>query len=455
MNSLSKNIFSRPLSPLALFRFFLGISFLLSFLFLLSHSPKIPVQPKFGWIELTFLPRLELDSTPLLILLSLALPLSVLFSLGYFVTILGFALLLLHIFFNLGTLSYSWEPSADIFLLTFLGFTWFQRRKKELSSVIFKFIQIEVSIAFALVAWSQLTNTPWLTRSVTQLYFDHSPLGLLVFPRLDAAFLTEIFGSFAWLLSLFAPVLLWQKQFGKYCAMILILTFLALCPLTPLVYWNILPVALCSLFLPNVWFDSNPIVRTNLITQWQEAARAICLSLTVLMMVSITFDRNYNDQFGFWAKINRPKLTKAYRILTNPFVKTGDVILFNPIWKMYSPVWKTVNWIDWFAKDSKGNITAIPQENFSPDYRLHRRTWTEALWTDYKKEKVFISMLSSREERISYTKYLCYELGKIGQKPSSIFLEIKKFRIRGPDEHWDLRTQKPDEVKREEEVICD
>jgi hypothetical protein len=173
-------------------------------------------------------------------------------------------------------------------------------------------------------------------------------------------------------------------------------------------------------------------------------------------VVFTIFEANIVQQFTIFENIKIKTVKVAYRVVTKPFVGVGNLILFNSMWKMYSPTWRHVVWIEWYYKKTDQSVENWPQENFSPDYRMHRRTWPEALWTDFKKEKVFVGMLSGSQERAAYGKYLCHEIfTKTGAKPVSVRPEIYSFDIRGPDEQWSIENQSFENREIKEEVPCD
>jgi hypothetical protein len=184
--------------------------------------------------------------------------------------------------------------------------------------------------------------------------------------------------------------------------------------------------------------------------------RKVCFFLLMGIMLSTVFDRNIAEQFDVFDKIGSGTLEKTYEIATDPFVKTGNLILFNSIWKMYSPTWRKVVWIEWYLKKPDGTVEEWPEENFSPDYRMRRRSWLEALWTDFKKEKVFVGMLSRIGDRAAYARYLCHVVvERTGVKPASVQSVINSFGIRGPDATWSIFEQNAENIERDPEVTCD
>jgi hypothetical protein len=268
--------------------------------------------------------------------------------------------------------------------------------------------------------------------------------------------LVQILGGLAWLMQLAAPLVLWDRRLGKYWAALLIVLHGILELFVPFAFWNIMAAISVIPFLPESWLTLKKSAWASQAQELKAAGRGVGFVLLMCVMLCTIFDRNIAEQFDIFEKIGSTKLEKTYEIVTNPFVGIGNLILFNSIWKMYSPTWRHVVWIEWYEREADGKTNPWPQENFSPDYRMHRRTWLEAIWTDFKKEKVFVGMLSGAPERAAYGKYLCHEITEAnGRKPLSVHPELFSFDIRGPEENWSLREQKFERTQKFDEVPCD
>ena len=375
------------------------------------------------------------------------------FALGYSVPVTGTLATVLHLWAKpFPVTAYGWQGLVDPLLLLFVSASLAPKR----SQWPIRLMKGSVSVICFFVAWGQLKEHPWLSTDALTEYLRASPFAKISSSIEGFVPLVEIFGGLAWLGTLMAPVLLWNRKLGKYLALILIAVYGLLAIFMPPDFSNWIMVVLPLLFLPDEWMTLD---REKWKAQWpalRYAGRAGCFFLVMAVMLSTIFDRNIVQQFDLDSKIRSRFIRESYGIVARPFVKIGNLILFNSIWKMYSPVWRHVVWIDWYYTKLDGTVETWTQPNFSPDYRMRRRTWLQALWTDFKKEKVFIGMLSGDAEKEAYGKFLCHEiLLQTGIAPLSVHPEISSFDIRGPAENWSLKEQAAERKDPGNEISCD
>jgi hypothetical protein len=324
------------------------------------------------------------------------------------------------------------------------------------SQVLLCLARLGICAGYAWLAWGQLAQRAWLEPAVVDHYVQESLFAHVFTSYRGFIPLVEILGGFTWLAQLGAPLLLWHRHFAKYLALVLIVLQGLLMAFTPTYFWNTLLVASLILFLPSEWFTIEKIYWRQHRMMLHRAWRNFCFFLVTTTLLFTIFERNIAQQFSLFEKIQSKPIEVAYRIISKPFVEIGNLILFNSIWKMYSPTWRHVVWIEWYYQQAGQSMQNWPQENFSPDYRMHRRTWGEALWTDFKQEKVFIGMLSGANEKTIYGQYLCREISqRTGVKPVSVHPEIYSFDIRGPDEQWSLKNQAYEQKQVLGEIACD
>jgi len=352
-------------------------------------------------------------------------------------------LLVLHFFFHPRAAIFSWDPALDLLL-----FSQVLSVAPLLSSVYYlPAVRFCCGLAIVWNSWSQISAAPWISVASLDRYLHHAPMALLISDPHGLIPLIQILGGLAWLLQLSFLLIFWQKTLRLYWAVQLFFLFAALTFLMPPSFNEAMGLSCMIPFLPGDWRLRGP--------KLQKLGRALGLCYVTLILTFTIFHRNITEQFSIFKKIDNPFAQKTYSILTEPFVTAGNLILFNSIWKMYSPTWRHVVWIEWYARQSDGSMVNILQENFSPNYRMYRRTWTQALWSDFKKEKVFVGMLSGANEKTVYSQYLCQILQQqTGHKPLSIHAEINSFDIRDFETEWDIHTQKPDRIETQPEVPC-
>jgi len=105
-------------------------------------------------------------------------------------------------------------------------------------------------------------------------------------------------------------------------------------------------------------------------------------------------------------------------------------------WKMFSPSWKRVYWIEWYATFDDENFVYVETPNLSPQYRDSRGILKELFW-DFKQARLQSSIHHQEQIRISYAQYLCKTLEKeLGDMPVRIRAEqkikdIPKPKVRG------------------------
>ena len=444
---------------IALCRALLGFGlFVFYFSFVFDRPPFLGV-PRFAGFEIPFLHLpLSTDNPQVsIVFYLLALASSLAFTCGYRTRVSGFIALVLHLlFYGNGTGTFGWGALIDPFLIIIILSPSRLTITGKIAAWPLRLLQLSVCIMYLLAAWGQLTLKPWLEPSVIDYYVHGSPLTHVFAAYRGFIPLVEIFGGFAWLSQMVAPILLWQRVVSKYLAVMLIVLHGLLEIFMPAYFWNyVMMVALIS-FMPEEWLTLNRSYWSVQIPKLKIACRNLSFFFIIATMVVTIFQRNIVQQFDVFEKIKNKTVESAYRVITQPFVDVGNLILFNSMWKMYSPTWRHVVWIEWYYKKMDQSVENWPQENFSPDYRMHRRTWLEALWTDFKKEKVFVGMLSGSQEKAAYGKYLCHEIfAKTGSKPISVHPEIYSFDIRGPEEDWSLKTQSFENRDVKEEVPCD
>lgn len=311
-------------------------------------------------------------------------------------------------------------------------------------------------MGFLWIGWSQLASAPWLDPGRVRLYVAHSPFAAVISAYSGFVPLVEILGGFGWLLQMSAPLAFWPRALGKTWAVLLFVSQIILSFFLPLVFWNLIPAIAIAAFFPQEWLTVSKDYWVSQREGMHASVRGFSFVLVMAVMISTVFDRNIAEQFDIFEKMGSVGVEKAYEIATDPFVRLGNLILFNSIWKMYSPTWRRVVWIEWYARNSDGKTVNWPEENFSPDYRMKRRTWLETLWTDFKKEKVFIGMLSRQADRAIYGKYLCHVIAeRTGEKPVAIHSEINSFQIRGHETAWSLKEQPIERTQKDPETSCD
>lgn len=382
----------------------------------------------------------------------LAMGCSLAFAFGYASRWTGVVVLILHLYLDRRFVTYGWQPLVDPFLMA----TILSLGSKPRMIWCLRLTRILTCLVLGWVAWAQVTTTPWLEPEMVTRYIAYSPFGAVSSNYVGILPLVEIFGGFAWLLQLAAPIVLWSKRFASYWIVLLTASHLILSFFMPLEFYVFAVPMAMMVFVPSEWLSMDLTFWRSKLPDIKDAGRSIGFVLLMFIMPFTIFDRNIAEQFDIFERIGSASLEKTYEIVANPFVRAGNLIQFNSIWKMYSPTWRNVVWIDWYVKNANGQVVNWPQENFSPDYRMHRRTWTETLWTDFKKEKVFVGMLSRESSRIAYGKYLCHVIAKkTGVMPISLHAQINLFSIRGPDETWSLKKQGAENVRRDPEIFCD
>ena len=443
-----------PKKTLQVVRASLGVALAVFYFFFLIRLAHHSETCQFTGISLAFLPAHSLSAHASFLWVGdlLAIVLSLLFAFDRFTFVCGIALLILHGFLNGGNTPFGWEVLFDPFLMCVI----LASRKKSRSILPIRIMQVIACVFIGWVSWSQVKSGPWLDTATVTRYVAHSPFGRISSSYPGFVPLVEIIGGFAWLLGLLAPVLLWNKAIGKYWAVLLLLTHGMLTIFMPAIFCNLMAMVAMVSFARPQWLTLEKRYWISQSSELKAAGRIFGFSTLMLVVVSTVFDRNIAEQFDIFQKMGSVITEKTYEIATNPFVKAGNLILFNSIWKMYSPTWRKVVWIEWNVKNRDGTVTKWPEENFSPEYRMHRRTWTEAIWTDFKKEKVFIGMLTGDAPKVAYAKYLCHVIAeKTGTKPVSIQPEIFSFAIRGPELNWSIRNQKFERDEKQAETLCD
>jgi hypothetical protein len=377
---------------------------------------------------------------------------SLTFAFGFFRILSGTILFLLYCLYAVPWEAGCWGPllppllaCAILACVRTVPSIWIQRILKAIAF-----------LGIGWIAWKQVSSPPWLDHSLIHRYVSFSPIAhLFPVPGVFAPLLA-ILGGYAFLLQLAAPLALLSAPFSRYWAALLFVLSGFLTLLMPLSFWNAAVMIALLPVLPEACFTFKVHSWKKYFIELEIPMRKVCFFLLMGIMLSTVFDRNIAEQFDVFDKIGSGTLEKTYEIATDPFVKTGNLILFNSIWKMYSPTWRKVVWIEWYLKKPDGTVEEWPEENFSPDYRMRRRSWLEALWTDFKKEKVFVGMLSRIGDRAAYARYLCHVVvERTGVKPASVQSVINSFGIRGPDATWSIFEQNAENIERDPEVTCD
>jgi len=174
----------------------------------------------------------------------------------------------------------------------------------------------------------------------------------------------------------------------------------------------------------------------------------------IFIIVSFIPEMHYNIYLQYISKnvyrLSPPlrSISQSYQQSTKEIVEFGRRIGMTTTWRMYSPPWKDVMWIDWYAQDINGNWTYVETPNLSQRYRERRDFWTAYLF-DFKQARIQHSLVHSSSFRLGYAKWLCLQLDTdLGWSPQAIRLYSKRKRMPLPADRGDWSPADESTVER-------
>ena len=99
---------------------------------------------------------------------------------------------------------------------------------------------------------------------------------------------------------------------------------------------------------------------------------------------------------GIWHRF-----TESLRPISQGLNRVGWTFGLKPYWGMFSPMGRTIWWLEISAVHPEGNTTLLPLPLQSP------RTWWQRNFFDYREQKYIASILDLPSEQRHYAEYLC------------------------------------------------
>lgn len=127
-----------------------------------------------------------------------------------------------------------------------------------------------------------------------------------------------------------------------------------------------------------------------------------------------------------------PSCFERYRRVSRPLVELGRVAILGTKWRMFSPSWKKLFWIDWEARRADGTWVLVPTRNLSPRDRATRGV-LDAWLFDFKRGRLQASLVHQETFRRGVARWLAREVERRrGWRPTAIRARYQEKSIPPP-----------------------